>query len=121
MQFNAYFSYEEMTTTDSSAFLSANREQGEQYKDELQALVLEILTPIREYYGKPVKIHSAFRHEALNKHIGGAATSQHRFGEAADFHISTLFALGFLLFVITFVVRALAKVMILRAEKARGA
>ena len=42
------------------------------------------------------------------------------FAEAADFHLSTLFALGFLLFVITFVVLALAKVMILRAEKAKG-
>jgi phosphate transport system permease protein len=31
-----------------------------------------------------------------------------------------LFALGFLLFVITFVVLAVAKVMILRAEKAKG-
>ncbi len=50
-----------------------------------------------------------------------ASTLANEFGEAADFHISTLFALGFLLFVITFVVLALAKIMILRAEKARGA
>jgi phosphate transport system permease protein len=42
------------------------------------------------------------------------------FGEAADFHMSSLFALGFLLFVITFVVLALAKIMINRAEKAKG-
>jgi phosphate transport system permease protein len=50
-----------------------------------------------------------------------ASTLANEFGEAADFHISTLFALGFLLFVITFVVLAAAKIMILRAEKARGA
>ena len=43
-----------------------------------------------------------------------------RFGEAADFHISALFALGFLLFVITFIVLGLAKWMMLRAEKAKG-
>jgi phosphate transport system permease protein len=42
------------------------------------------------------------------------------FGEAADLHFSTLFALGFLLFVITFVVLAAAKMMIMRAEKAKG-
>jgi phosphate transport system permease protein len=34
--------------------------------------------------------------------------------------MSSLFALGFLLFVITFVVLALAKWMIIRAEKAKG-
>jgi len=49
-----------------------------------------------------------------------ASTLANEFAEAADFHLSTLFALGFLLFVITFVVLALAKVMILRAEKAKG-
>jgi phosphate transport system permease protein len=38
-----------------------------------------------------------------------ASTLANEFGEAADFTLSTLFALGFLLFVITFVVLALAK------------
>ena len=50
-----------------------------------------------------------------------ASTLANEFGEADDFHLSTLFALGFLLFVITFVVLSTAKIMILRAEKAQGA
>ena len=50
-----------------------------------------------------------------------ASTLANEFGEAADFHLSTLFALGFLLFVITLVVLSLAKVLIIRAEKAKGA
>jgi hypothetical protein len=50
-----------------------------------------------------------------------ASTLANEFGEAADFHLSTLFALGFLLFVITFVVLAIAKIMLLRSEKAKGA
>ena len=49
-----------------------------------------------------------------------ASTLANEFGEATDFHMSSLFALGFLLFVITFVVLALAKIMINRAEKAKG-
>jgi phosphate transport system permease protein len=49
-----------------------------------------------------------------------ASTLANEFGEAADFHISALFALGFLLFVITFIVLGLAKLMLLRAEKAKG-
>ena len=50
-----------------------------------------------------------------------ASTLANEFGEADDFHLSTLFALGFLLFVITFVVLAIAKIMIMRSEKAQGA
>jgi phosphate transport system permease protein len=50
-----------------------------------------------------------------------ASTLANEFGEADDFHLSTLFALGFLLFVITFLVLSIAKIMILRSEKAQGA
>jgi phosphate transport system permease protein len=49
-----------------------------------------------------------------------ASTLANEFGEAADMHMSALFALGLLLFAITFVVLALAKYMILRGEKAQG-
>jgi phosphate transport system permease protein len=50
-----------------------------------------------------------------------ASTLANEFGEAADFHLSTLFALGLLLFVITFFVLAAAKILILRTERAKGA
>ena len=49
-----------------------------------------------------------------------ASTLANEFGEAEALHFNTLFALGFLLFCITFVVLALAKWMIVRAEKAKG-
>ena len=49
-----------------------------------------------------------------------ASTLANEFGEAADMHMSALFGLGFLLFVITFFVLAIAKVMLIRAEKAKG-
>ncbi|MEN9844696.1 MAG: Phosphate transport system permease protein PstC [Pseudomonadota bacterium] len=49
-----------------------------------------------------------------------ASVLANEFGEAADLHFNTLFALGFLLFIITFIVLALAKWMIIRAERARG-
>ena len=49
-----------------------------------------------------------------------ASLLANEFGEAADLHLNTLFALGFLLFIITFIVLALAKIMILRAERAKG-
>jgi len=49
-----------------------------------------------------------------------ASTLANEFGEAADLHLSTLFALGLVLFIITFVVLALAKILIVRGEKAKG-
>jgi phosphate transport system permease protein len=49
-----------------------------------------------------------------------ASVLANEFGEAADLHFNTLFALGFLLFCITFVVLALAKWMLVRAERAKG-
>ncbi len=50
-----------------------------------------------------------------------ASLLANEFGEAEGLHFSTLFALGFLLFVITFIVLTLAKLMINRAERAKGA
>jgi phosphate transport system permease protein len=49
-----------------------------------------------------------------------ASTLANEFGEAEGLHFNTLFALGFLLFVITFLVLALAKLLIVRAERAKG-
>ncbi len=49
-----------------------------------------------------------------------ASVLANEFGEAEGLHFNTLFALGFLLFCITFVVLALAKWLIIRAEKAKG-
>jgi phosphate transport system permease protein len=49
-----------------------------------------------------------------------ASTLANEFGEAADLHLSTLFALGLLLFGITFVVLAGAKILIMRTERSKG-
>ena len=41
--------------------------------------------PVREWYGKPIKINSFFRCTKLNAAIGGSSgTSQHCFGQAID-------------------------------------
>lgn len=50
-----------------------------------------------------------------------ASVLANEFGEAEGLHFNTLFALGFLLFCITFVVLAMAKWLLIRAEKAKGA
>jgi len=53
-------------------------------RDAIFALVLKVLQPLRDLWGKPIHINSGFRCPALNARVGGAATSQHTKGEAAD-------------------------------------
>jgi zinc D-Ala-D-Ala carboxypeptidase len=47
-------------------------------------LAENIFQPIREHFGKPIWLSSGYRSEALNKAVGGSATSQHSKGEAID-------------------------------------
>jgi hypothetical protein len=44
---------------------------------------------LREWYGKPIIVNSGYRCEALNKAIGGAKSSQHMLGEAADITVGS--------------------------------
>lgn len=52
--------------------------------DNLKKLIETILDPLREWYGKPIIVNSAYRSEALNKAVGGVSTSYHLYGYAAD-------------------------------------
>jgi len=53
----------------------------------LQQLCIHVLEPIRKELGV-VNVSSGYRCPKLNKAIGGAATSQHTEGKAADITIS---------------------------------
>lgn len=50
--------------------------------------LVEILQKIRDHFGKPVNINSAYRTPAYNKKVEGATQSQHLYGMAADISIS---------------------------------
>ena len=50
----------------------------------VQALVNNVLDPLREAYGKPIIVTSGYRCEALNKAVGGSKTSDHMKGCAVD-------------------------------------
>jgi len=49
----------------------------------LTDLAVNVLEPLRSKFG-PLHISSGYRCEELNEGIGGASSSQHMFGEAAD-------------------------------------
>lgn len=52
----------------------------------IEALVAEVLDPVRELFGKPIYVNSGHRCEAYNRKVGGVSRSQHIVGEAADIH-----------------------------------
>lgn len=50
----------------------------------ITALCVAVLQPLREWWGREIKIGSGYRCPALNKAVGGVSNSQHMSGEAAD-------------------------------------
>lgn len=54
----------------------------------LKALAVNILQPLRDALGRPVILTNAFRSDAVNRAVGGVASSQHRLGEAADIYVN---------------------------------
>ena len=52
----------------------------------LEKLIANVLQPLRDKYGKPIIVDSGYRCPKLNQVVGGAKTSQHLFGQAADIH-----------------------------------
>jgi hypothetical protein len=40
--------------------------------------------PLREWYGKPIRINSFFRNKELNAKVGGSPSSEHCVGSAID-------------------------------------
>ncbi|MCF0233082.1 MAG: hypothetical protein HUJ63_12700 [Enterococcus sp.] len=48
------------------------------------ALIDNVLDPLRDLYGAPVRVNSGYRCPELNLAVAGARNSQHLTGEAAD-------------------------------------
>ena len=57
-------------------------------EDNVNALVENVLDPARERLGKPIMVNSGFRCVVHNRKVGGASSSQHMRGEAADLRIN---------------------------------
>ena len=79
-----YFTLEELIQSDTAKKKGISNTPNEIQKQNLILLIDNILDPLREAYGKPIKVNSGFRCEALNKAVGGASTSEHRLGMASD-------------------------------------
>ena len=79
-----HFTFNELTNTSNVELLEANRESAKAFMKQLK-YVAGTLEEIRAVLGVPLRVTSGFRNNALNKAVGGSATSGHTKGLCADF------------------------------------
>ena len=68
----------------------------------MEELCVNLLQPIRDAYGKPIKVTSGFRCYKLNRAVGGSPTSVHTRGWAVDIKPASGTYKDFEIFVIDF-------------------
>jgi uncharacterized protein YcbK (DUF882 family) len=79
-----YFTIEELCQSTTADRKGIDNRCSNEIAANLTALVDNVLDPLRIWYGKPITVNSGYRCPALNKAVGGAVTSQHMSGQAAD-------------------------------------
>lgn len=81
-----YFTIAELTKSATANKKNIDNSPSKQVETNLNQLITNILDPLREAYGEPIIVSSGYRCPALNKAVGGATSSQHTLGQAADIH-----------------------------------
>lgn len=84
-----YFSIEELTRSATAQAHGIDNTPTPGIRANLDALVRNVLDPLREAWGAPITVTSGYRSPQLNKAVGGATGSQHMLGEAADISVGS--------------------------------
>lgn len=79
-----FFTIKELTASETAKRNGIDNRPSQDVTSALVALVDNVLDPLRQAYGKPIVVTSGYRSIKLNKAVGGASSSQHVKGEAAD-------------------------------------
>ena len=87
MKLSANFTVDELCKSEVAIRRSIDNTPTETIISNLQALVLNVLQPIRNSLG-PITINSGYRSPAVNVAVGGSPTSDHCLGMAADIEIA---------------------------------
>ena len=87
MKLSENFSLEELIRSSTAMRIGIDNIPNDEHLKNLQVVVDEIAQPLRDHFGKPVRINSGYRSPALNDAIGGSKKSQHSKGEAIDLEI----------------------------------
>jgi hypothetical protein len=84
MQLSKNLSLAEVTRSETAKRRGVSNMPTEAHIANFKLLAEKVFQPIRDHFGGPIHISSGYRSAALNKAIGGAASSQHCTGEAID-------------------------------------
>lgn len=79
-----WFTAGELSRSTKADNLGIDNTPGPEERAALEQLVERVLDPLREAYGKPIKVTSGYRCAAVNKAVGGSPGSHHKRGMAAD-------------------------------------
>ena len=77
-------SYKEATHSNTAIHKKIDNTPNNEQLTAMQLTSQAIFEPCRRFVGAPLHVSSFFRSEAVNKAIGGSATSQHFKGQAID-------------------------------------
>ena len=69
------FTKEELIASATASRLGIDNTPTKEAESKLYLLATTILQPLRDLYGKPIKVSSGYRCKALNKAVGGVTTS----------------------------------------------
>lgn len=84
-----HFSIQELTRSDTAIRKGIDNTAPKEAQENLTRLVDKVLDPLREAWGGPITVTSGYRSAALNKAVGGSATSDHLKGCAADITVGS--------------------------------
>jgi hypothetical protein len=87
MNLTKNFTLAEMTKSETALRYDMDNTPGEQEISALKLLAEKVLQPVRDHFGRGVKVNSGFRHPEVNAKVGGSKTSDHCRGQAADIEI----------------------------------
>ena len=87
MNLTKNFTLEEMIKSETALRHDMDNTPGEKEIGNLKLLCEKVLQPVRDHFGKGVKVNSGFRHPDVNAKVGGSRTSDHTRGQAADIEI----------------------------------
>ena len=86
-QLSANFSLHEMCKSETAIRMGFDNTPDDEATENLRLLCEKVLQPVRDHYGKGVKVNSAYRSPESNAAVGGSKTSDHCKGMAADIEI----------------------------------
>ena len=84
-----HFTIKELMRSDTATRLGINNTPPASAVKALNALVDNVLDPLRDAWGGPIHVNSGYRCPRLNRIVGGTPSSQHQRGEAADITVGS--------------------------------